>query len=128
MVPWPVVKGHPRPLMQPPQIRYSPRWWSSVGWLDGHDFITVFSSAAVWPVAARAQQTRLPVVGVLNAGLADASANNVGARKATRVPTATWTSRVLGDRATLSKTGNSGKVASELRIGRIRVKDWALTT
>jgi len=69
---------------------------------------------AVWPVAARTQQTGLPVVGVLNARLADA-ANNVAAREATRVPTAAWTSRVLGDRVTLSKTGNSGKVASELR-------------
>ena len=79
------------------------------------DFIPVLSGAAVWPVAARAQQTVLPAVGALNARLADASANNVAAREATRVPTATCTSRVLGDRATLSKRENSGKVASELR-------------
>ena len=65
--------------------------------------------------------TWLTVVGVLNARLADASANNVAAREATRVPTAALTSRVLYDRATLSKTGNSGKVASELRLsGELR--------
>ena len=60
--------------------------------------------------------------------LADASRKQCGRAQATRVPTATWTSRILGDRATLSKTRNSGKVACELRpIGRTPVKDWALT-
>jgi hypothetical protein len=112
-VPWPVVKGHPHPLASPSNFEVL-RAGGSPG-VDS-DFITALSSAAVWPVAARTQQTGLPVVGVLNARLADASANNVAAREATRVPTAAWTSRVLGDRVTLSKTGNSGKVASELRL------------
>ena len=38
------------------------------------EFITLLGSAAAWPVAARAQQPELPVVGVIDGGSADASA------------------------------------------------------
>jgi putative ABC transport system substrate-binding protein len=43
------------------------------------EFISFLGSAAAWPLAARAQQPAVPVVGYVTAGTPEASANAVTA-------------------------------------------------
>ena len=46
------------------------------------EFITLLGGAVAWPVAARAQQGAMPVIGYVNSGTVGANVKNIAAFRA----------------------------------------------
>jgi hypothetical protein len=85
------------------------------------EFITLVGSAAAWPIAARAQQPAMPVVGFFHTGLPEMFADETAAFRR-GLPGSKATSRAKGSHRKLGGlvSGRQSCVRGTVRIGKAR--------